>query len=130
VSTPPWRSGPLLGCQAAWTNREAPAGVRQTASKPKPWTCVTEPRQSIPQFTSLGFGPTAAGYGSVFVGWTGLVALAALATMLWLETALAQSLRGSPDVPYLRAFVEAVSFCWAVLALVEIAAFVLLYLVA
>jgi hypothetical protein len=50
--------------------------------------------------------------------------------MLWLETALAQSLRGSPDVAYLRASVEAVSFCWAVLALVEVAAFVLLYLVA
>ena len=82
------------------------------------------------QFASLGFGPTDAGYGSVFVGWTGLIALAALGTMLWLETALAQSLRGSPDVPYLRASVEAVSFCWAVLALVEVAAFVLLYLVA
>ena len=84
------------------------------------------------QFASLGFGPTDAGYGSVFVGWTGLIALAAFGTMLWLETALAQSLRGSgsPDVPYLRASVEAVSFCWAVLALVEVAAFVLLYLVA
>jgi heme/copper-type cytochrome/quinol oxidase subunit 3 len=82
------------------------------------------------QFASLGFGPTDAGYGSVFVGWTGLVALAAFGTMLWLETVLAQSLRGSPDVAYLRASAEAVSFCWAVLALVEIAAFVLLYLVA
>ena len=82
------------------------------------------------QFASLGFGPTAAGYGSVFVGWTGLFALVALGTMLWLETLLAQSMRGSADVPYLRASVEAVSFSWAVLALVQIAAFVLLYVVA
>jgi heme/copper-type cytochrome/quinol oxidase subunit 3 len=82
------------------------------------------------QFASLGFGPTDAGYGSVYVGWTGLLALAAFGTMLWLETVLAQSLRGSADVAYLRASVEAVSFSWAVLALVEIAAFVLLYLVA
>ena len=82
------------------------------------------------QFASLGFGPTDAGYGSVFVGWTGLFALAAFGTMLWLETVLAQSLRGSADLPYLRASVEAVSFSWAVLALVQLAAFVLLYLVA
>jgi heme/copper-type cytochrome/quinol oxidase subunit 3 len=82
------------------------------------------------QFASLGFGPTDAGYGSVFVGWTGLFALAALGTMLWLESVLAQSLRGSADVAYLRASVEAVSFSWAVLALVQVAAFVLLYLVA
>jgi heme/copper-type cytochrome/quinol oxidase subunit 3 len=82
------------------------------------------------QFTSLGFGPTDAGYGSVFVGWTGLFALAALGTMLWLESLLAQSLRGSAEVQYLRASVEAVSFSWAVLALVQLAAFVLLYLVA
>jgi heme/copper-type cytochrome/quinol oxidase subunit 3 len=82
------------------------------------------------QFASLGFGPTDAGYGSVFVGWTGLFALAALGTMLWLESLLAQSLRGPADTSYLRASVEAVSFSWAVLALVQVAAFVLLYLVA
>ena len=82
------------------------------------------------QFASLGFGPTDAGYGSVFVGWTGLFALTAFGTMLWLESVLAQSLRGSADVSYLRASVEAVSFSWAVLALVQTAAFILLYLVA
>jgi heme/copper-type cytochrome/quinol oxidase subunit 3 len=82
------------------------------------------------QFASLGFGPTDAGYGSVFVGWTGLFALAALGTMLWLESVLAQSLRGTADTPYLRASVEAVGFSWAVLALVQIAAFILLYVVA
>lgn len=82
------------------------------------------------QFASLGFGPTDGGYASVFVGWTGLLALTALGTMFWVENVLAQSMRASGDVPYLRASVEAVSFSWAVLALVQIAAFILLYLVA
>jgi len=82
------------------------------------------------QFASLGFGPTDAGYGSVFVGWTGLVALVALGTMLWLENILAQSIRAPADVVHLRASLDAVSFSWAVLALVEVSAFILLYLVA
>jgi len=82
------------------------------------------------QFASLGFGPMGAGYASVFVGWTGLFAVVALGTMFWLENVLAQSLRAAADGPYLRASVEAVSFSWAVLALVEIAAFILLYVVA
>jgi heme/copper-type cytochrome/quinol oxidase subunit 3 len=82
------------------------------------------------QFASLGFGPADGGYASVFIGWTGLFALVALGTMLWLESLLAQSLRGTADVPYLRASVDAVGFSWGVLALVQVAAFILLYLVA
>ena len=82
------------------------------------------------QFSSLGFGPTDGGYGSVFVGWTGLFALTALGTMLWLETVVAQAFRSSADVVHTRASMEAISFAWGVLALVQVAAFVLLYLVA
>jgi heme/copper-type cytochrome/quinol oxidase subunit 3 len=83
----------------------------------------------IIQFTSLGFGPTDGGYASVFVGWTGLFALIALGTMLWLWTSLAESLRaGATEI--VRAATEAISFCWAVLALVAAVAYVLLYLVA
>src|SRR5437899_7000068 len=40
------------------------------------------------QFSSLGFGPTDAAYASVFVGWSGLLALFLLGTSYWLVTVI------------------------------------------
>jgi heme/copper-type cytochrome/quinol oxidase subunit 3 len=83
------------------------------------------------QFSSLGFGPTDAAYASVFVGWTGLFALFLLGSTYWLGTVVADVSRVGQEAPELRAAaVDAVSFVLLVLAGVEIAAFILLYLVA
>jgi len=82
------------------------------------------------QFSSLGFGPTDAAYASVFVGWTGLFALFLLGSAYWLGTVVADVARAG-EAPELRtAAVDAVSFVLVVLAGVEIAAFILLYVVA
>ena len=83
------------------------------------------------QFSSLGFGPTDAAYASVFVGWTGLFALVLLGTTYWIATVVGDVSRDGASLPEFRAAaVEAVSFVLIVLAGVEVAAFILLYIVA
>lgn len=83
------------------------------------------------QFSSLGFGPTDGGYASVFVGWTGLFTLILFATVYWLVVLAGDLRRRGEVVPGFRAAaVDAVSFVLGVLALVELAAFILLYIVA
>lgn len=83
------------------------------------------------QFSSLGFGPTDGGYASVFVGWTGLLALVLLGMVYWLATAVGDVRRRAEPTPGFRAAaVDAVSFVLVVLAGVELAAFILLYIVA
>jgi heme/copper-type cytochrome/quinol oxidase subunit 3 len=83
------------------------------------------------QFSSLGFGPTDAAYASVFVGWTGLFTVFLLGTCYWLGTVIADVARAGRETVELRAAaVDAVSFVLLVLAGVEVAAFILLYLVA
>ena len=81
----------------------------------------------IVAYVRLGFGPTDGGYASVYVSWTGLGALFGLATMLWLETFLASSLRGAADEargPRLAAF----AFYWAFFAGLSVVMWVCLYL--
>src|SRR5438132_1055694 len=80
------------------------------------------------QFSSLGFGPTDAAYASVFVGWTGLFALFLLGTAYWLATVIADVSRAGPEPAFQAAAIEAVSFVLIVLAGIEIAAFIPLYL--
>ena len=83
----------------------------------------------IVAYARLGFGPTDGGYASVFVAWTGLSSLFALATMLWLETFLASSWRGTTDAargPRLEAF----AFYWAFLAGLSVVMWVCLYVAA
>jgi cytochrome c oxidase subunit 1 len=81
------------------------------------------------QFSSLGFGPTDGAYGSVFVGWSGLFAVFLLGTCYWLATVIGDVTRAG-GVPVVRAAaVEGVGFVLLVLAGVEIAAFILLYVV-
>ena len=83
------------------------------------------------QFSSLGFGPTDGGYASVFVGWTGLLALVLLGMVYWLATAIGDVRRRAEPIAGFRVVaVDAASFVLGVLALVEVAAFILLYIVA
>jgi heme/copper-type cytochrome/quinol oxidase subunit 3 len=80
----------------------------------------------IVAFARLGFGPTDGGYASVYVTWAGLSSVFALATMLWLETFVASSLRGAVDAarePRLAAF----AFYWAFLAGLSVVMWVCLY---
>lgn len=81
------------------------------------------------QFSSLGFGPTDGAYASVFVGWSGLFALILLGTCYWLATVIGDVSRAG-SIPEVRAAaVEGVGLVLLVLAVVELAAFILLYVV-
>jgi heme/copper-type cytochrome/quinol oxidase subunit 3 len=81
------------------------------------------------QFSSLGFGPTDAAYASVFVGWSGLFALFLLGTCYWLATVIGDVTRAGTMPEVRAAAVDGVGFVLLVLAGVEIAAFILLYVV-
>jgi heme/copper-type cytochrome/quinol oxidase subunit 3 len=83
------------------------------------------------QYANLGFGPGDGSFASVFVGWTGLLAINILGVVYWLTTLLAETLnpRGR-SLPLLRASAEAAGLYWATLALIELTAFILLYVVA
>jgi heme/copper-type cytochrome/quinol oxidase subunit 3 len=81
------------------------------------------------QFSSLGFGPTDAAYASVFVGWSGLFALMLMGTCYWLATVVGDVTRAGQAPELGAAAVDAVGFVLLVLAGVEIAAFILLYIV-
>jgi heme/copper-type cytochrome/quinol oxidase subunit 3 len=81
------------------------------------------------QFSSLGFGPTDGAYASVFVGWSGLFALFLLGTCFWLATVIGDVSRASAQPQVRAAAVEGVGLVLLVLAGVEIAAFILLYVV-
>ena len=81
------------------------------------------------QFSSLGFGPTDAAYASVFVGWSGLFTVFLLGTCYWLVTVIGDVTR-TGSLPVVRAAaVDGVGFVLLVLAGIEIAAFILLYIV-
>jgi heme/copper-type cytochrome/quinol oxidase subunit 3 len=81
------------------------------------------------QFSSLGFGPTDGAYASVFVGWSGLFALSLFGTCYWLATVARDAARADTGPDVRTAEVDGVGFVMLVLAGVEIAAFLLLYIV-
>lgn len=81
------------------------------------------------QFASLGFGPTDGAYASVFVGWSGLFALTLLGAAYWLATVVGDVSKAGTPIEVQAAGVDGVSFVLVVLAGVEIAAFILLYIV-
>jgi heme/copper-type cytochrome/quinol oxidase subunit 3 len=82
------------------------------------------------QYASLGFGPGDGGYASVYLGWTGFFTIFALGALLWLEAILASALRGNVvERVRLEADVASFALVWTMLGLVEIAAFVLLFVV-
>jgi cytochrome c oxidase subunit 3 len=82
------------------------------------------------QYTQLSFGPADGGFASVFYGWTGLYAVFVLGMMYWIETQVAQSIReGDEALALIRPSAEAARLNWAVLGVIGLVAYILLYLV-
>jgi heme/copper-type cytochrome/quinol oxidase subunit 3 len=97
------------------------------------------------EYTAQDFGPTDGAYASVFCAWTAFFAIAALATMYWLETQIATELRArrvparqldeetgadikDPD-RLIAPGLDACVFFWSYLAALGAIAYVTLYLV-
>jgi heme/copper-type cytochrome/quinol oxidase subunit 3 len=91
------------------------------------------------EYTVQHFGPTDGAYASVFCAWTAFFAIAALATMYWLETQIATELRArrapaqahgdikDPD-RLIAPALDACVFFWSYLAGLGAIAYVTLYL--
>jgi heme/copper-type cytochrome/quinol oxidase subunit 3 len=83
------------------------------------------------QYTNLGFGAGDGSFASVFVGWTVLLTVNVLAVVYWLWILLAESLGRVGRTPELiRPSAEALALYWSVLGVIEVTAFILLYVVA
>jgi len=81
------------------------------------------------EYTQLSFGPTDGGFASVFLGWSGLYALIALVTLLWLETVVAADLRARGATGgSRRSEIDAIGFYWSFVAGLGVLTFVFLYL--
>jgi len=81
------------------------------------------------QYTALGFGPGDGGYASVYLGWTGFFTIFAFVALLWLEAILASAIRSGVGDMKLETDVAGFALIWTMLGLVEIAAFILLFVV-
>jgi heme/copper-type cytochrome/quinol oxidase subunit 3 len=81
------------------------------------------------QYTDLGFGTSEGGYASVYLGWTGFFSIFVFAVMLWLEALLASTRGATLPAKQLEPGFAALSIVWTMLGLVDVVAFVLLYLV-
>jgi heme/copper-type cytochrome/quinol oxidase subunit 3 len=82
------------------------------------------------QYTDLGFGPGDGGYASVYLGWTGFYAIVAFGVLLWLETLLVSFGQGGQmRAGRLEVDLSSYSVVWTTLGVVEVVAFILLYLV-
>jgi heme/copper-type cytochrome/quinol oxidase subunit 3 len=82
------------------------------------------------QYTDLGFGPGDGGYASVYLGWTGFYTILAFVVLMWLEILLASARSSGEMRPgRLEADVASFSIVWTMLGIVEVAAFILLFLV-
>jgi heme/copper-type cytochrome/quinol oxidase subunit 3 len=82
------------------------------------------------EYTSLKFGPGGGAIASVFYGWTGLFSVFLFGSMYWLETQLAQTIRGGDtELPLVVPSAEGLRLNLAVLGAVQFAAFILLYVV-
>jgi heme/copper-type cytochrome/quinol oxidase subunit 3 len=82
------------------------------------------------QYTDLGFGPGDGSYASVYLGWTGFFTIVAFGVLLWLEMLLASSRPGGQVRPgRIEADLASFSVVWTLLGIVEVVAFILLYVV-
>lgn len=82
------------------------------------------------QYTDLGFGPGDGGYASVYLAWTGFYTILAFVVLIWLEILLATPRPiGRMRAGRLESEVASFSIVWTMLGIVEVAAFILLYLV-
>ena len=116
---------------AAWSARVSNTGLWRVGGGAAILLALAALGLQCAQYANLGFGPGDGSVASVFVGWTGLIAVNILGVVYWLTTLVAESLRaGGRSLPLLRASAEAAGVYWATLGLIEIVAFILLYVVA
>ena len=87
------------------------------------------------QWTTLGFGAASGAYASVFIGWTVMYAVLALACAYWIETQVATIWRARREGPGMggpssvASNLEACAFFWTFYVAIGVVAFVILYLV-
>lgn len=83
----------------------------------------------IVEWSTIGFGPTDGGFASVFVGWTGIFTLFVFASLYWLETLWASSIRNGTDGDdALEPSAYGFAFYWTFLAFVGVVTWIVLYL--
>ena len=81
------------------------------------------------EYTRLGFGPADGGFASVFVGWSGLLAVIVLGAMVWLEINVATSFRQRDQLPVSsQSDLNAVGFYLSFVAGLGAVTFLFLYL--
>ena len=92
----------------------------------------------VVEWTTVGFGPADGGYASVFVGWTAAFLCFWLGALYWIETLLAQTLRGergpaesehTRPLDVLGLSAAACTVYLYLMAAVDLVAYVVLYLV-
>jgi heme/copper-type cytochrome/quinol oxidase subunit 3 len=116
---------------AAWSSRTASAAGWRFGLGASILLVLAAIAVQAVQYVNLGFGPGDGSFPSVFVGWTGLLAANFLAVAYWLTSMLTETLRtGGRSLALLRPSAEALALYWAVLGLIELVAFILLYFVA
>jgi heme/copper-type cytochrome/quinol oxidase subunit 3 len=81
------------------------------------------------EYANLGFTPTKGGYASVFLGWTLLFTLFTLFAMYWVEITFATGLRHRrTSEAYVPLGLDAAAFYWALLTVIGVIAWGILYL--
>jgi heme/copper-type cytochrome/quinol oxidase subunit 3 len=85
----------------------------------------------IVEYLGLGFKTASGGYASVFWGWTLVFLLSWLGGAYWIETLVAQTLRGEPEEEpgVMASSAEGCTFFLATLAVIQIVGYICLYLI-
>jgi heme/copper-type cytochrome/quinol oxidase subunit 3 len=83
----------------------------------------------ILEWVRIDFGAGDGGIAAVFFGWSGCFLVFTLAAMYWLETLLVGAVRRSTPTGYTLASARALTIFWLILGLVEVTAFLLLYVI-
>jgi heme/copper-type cytochrome/quinol oxidase subunit 3 len=81
------------------------------------------------EWARIDFGAGDGGIAAVFFGWSGCFLVFTLAAMYWLETLLVGAWRRTTLPEYTVASARALTIFWLILGLVEVVAFLLLYVV-
>lgn len=116
---------------AAWSTRRRNVTLWRVGAGAGIFFALAAVGLQCAQYANLGFGPGDGSFASVFVGWTGLLAVNFLGVVYWLTSLFAETFRaaGRP-LELMRAPAEALGVYWGVLGLIEVTAFILLYFVA
>ena len=81
------------------------------------------------EYANLGFSPLDGGYASVFLGWTLLFTVFVLIALYWVEIVFATGIRHRrARETYVPHGLDAAAFYWALLAVIGVIAWVILYL--